>query len=92
VPVISQFYGIIIRMFYNDHAPPHFHAAYGEYELIVGIAPIGILEGQSPTAFALWYWNGRRFTSKSCWMIGTVAGTPRYPCLWPPWNDNGVIL
>ena len=48
MPVISQFYGIVIRMFYNDHAPPHFHAAYGEYELIVSIAPIGILEGQSP--------------------------------------------
>ena len=48
MPVISQFYGIIIRMFYNDHAPPHFHAVYGEYELIMGIAPIMILEGQAP--------------------------------------------
>ncbi|MGL4497693.1 MAG: DUF4160 domain-containing protein, partial [Chroococcales cyanobacterium] len=45
MPSISQFYGILIRMFYNDHAPPHFHAVYGEYELIVGIAPITILQG-----------------------------------------------
>ena len=28
MPIISQFYGIIIKMFYNDHAPPHFHAIY----------------------------------------------------------------
>ena len=49
MPIISQFYGIIIRMFYNDHAPPHFHAAYGEYELIVSITPIRIIEGQAPT-------------------------------------------
>ncbi|NEP45617.1 MAG: DUF4160 domain-containing protein [Okeania sp. SIO2H7] len=48
MPVISQFYGIIIRMFYNDHAPPHFHAVYGEYELIVGISPITIIHGKVP--------------------------------------------
>ena len=34
MPTIAQFYGIIIRMFFNDHAPPHFHASYGEHELI----------------------------------------------------------
>lgn len=48
MPSISQFYGILIRMFYNDHAPPHFHAVYGEYELIVGIAPITIIQGKAP--------------------------------------------
>jgi hypothetical protein len=48
MPTISQFYGIIIRMFFNDHAPPHFHASYGEYELIVGIQPITILRGHAP--------------------------------------------
>lgn len=48
MPTISRFYGIIIRMFYNDHSPSHFHAVYGEYELIVGISPITILEGTAP--------------------------------------------
>lgn len=48
MPVISSFYGILIRMFYNDHAPPHFHAVYGEFELAVGISPIVILEGSAP--------------------------------------------
>jgi hypothetical protein len=28
VPVISTFFGIIIRMFFDDHEPPHFHAEY----------------------------------------------------------------
>ena len=28
MPELSRFYGIIIRMFYADHAPPHFHAVY----------------------------------------------------------------
>jgi hypothetical protein len=30
VPRISIFYGIVIAMYYRDHAPPHFHAVYGE--------------------------------------------------------------
>jgi hypothetical protein len=29
MPIISRFFGIIIRMFFNEHAPPHFHAEYG---------------------------------------------------------------
>lgn len=49
MPVISQFYGILIRMFFNDHQPAHFHAVYAEHELIVGISPINVLEGQAPT-------------------------------------------
>lgn len=48
MPEISRFYGIIIRMFYNDHAPPHFHALYGQEELIVGIDPLIILDGEAP--------------------------------------------
>jgi len=37
MPEISRFLGIVIRMFYRDHAPPHFHAYYGDYEIIVEI-------------------------------------------------------
>jgi hypothetical protein len=48
MPTISQFYGILIRIFYNDHAPPHFHAVYGEHELVVGISPVSILDGAAP--------------------------------------------
>jgi len=48
MPIISQFYGIAIRMFLKEHAPPHFHAVYAEYELVVGIQPITIREGQAP--------------------------------------------
>lgn len=28
MPIISEFFGIIIRMFYDEHNPPHLHAAY----------------------------------------------------------------
>jgi hypothetical protein len=28
MPEISRFFGIIVRMFYDEHNPPHFHAEY----------------------------------------------------------------
>ncbi len=34
MPTISMFYGIVIRMYYDDHNPPHFHAFYGDYKAI----------------------------------------------------------
>ena len=34
MPTISMFYGVIIRMYYDDHNPPHFHAFYGDYKAI----------------------------------------------------------
>jgi hypothetical protein len=37
MPEISRFLGIIIRMYYRDHAPPHFHAEYGEHEITMNI-------------------------------------------------------
>jgi hypothetical protein len=32
MPTISEFFGIVIRMYWDDHPPPHFHALYGEHE------------------------------------------------------------
>ena len=47
MPEISRFLGIIIAMFYKDHAPPHFHAMYGDYEMTVEIES-GVINGQFP--------------------------------------------
>lgn len=35
-------------MYFHDHAPPHFHVRYAEWEAQVGIVPIQILEGRLP--------------------------------------------
>ena len=48
MPRISQFYGIAIYMYYKDHAPPHFHAIYGDYEAKVDIETGEITEGSLP--------------------------------------------
>lgn len=48
MPEISRFFGIIIRMFFQDHAPPHFHAVYEGSRAEIGIQPILILKGNLP--------------------------------------------
>ncbi len=49
MPRISAFYGIVIAMYSSDHAPPHFHARYGEYEAQILIATGEPLAGELPT-------------------------------------------
>jgi Domain of unknown function (DUF4160) len=54
MPEISRFFGMVIAMFYNDHAPPHFHVRYGKLKAVIGIDPIEVLQGKlSPKARAL---------------------------------------
>ncbi len=48
MPVISKFYGIVIRMFFIRHFVAHFHAFYGDCELVVGINPLRVLQGYAP--------------------------------------------
>ena len=48
MPTISTFYGIEIRMYYDDHQPPHFHAIYAEYTAQVRIADGEVMDGTLP--------------------------------------------
>jgi hypothetical protein len=48
VPTISRFYGILIRMYFDEHPPPHFHAAYGDDEAVILIVTGEVLEGHLP--------------------------------------------
>ena len=48
MPTVCVFYGITIRMFFNDHAPPHFHARYGGLEATVDIEQLRVMQGELP--------------------------------------------
>ncbi|WP_183576692.1 DUF4160 domain-containing protein [Mucilaginibacter sp. X5P1] len=48
MPQISFFLGIIIRMFYRDHNPPHFHAVYAEFEGLIDISKLELIGGHLP--------------------------------------------
>ena len=48
MPTISRFYGILIGMFFDEHAPPHFHAKYAEHEATIDIRNFSVLRGKLP--------------------------------------------
>ena len=50
MPEISRFYGLVIYMFFNDHAPPHFKVKYAEDEANILIENGNVLNGEIPNA------------------------------------------
>ncbi len=45
MPELARFFGIIITMYYHDHAPPHFHVRYGSQKAIIAIDTLATIEG-----------------------------------------------
>ena len=48
MPELSRFYGIVIKMYYNDHNPPHFHAKYGRDQVVVDVSTLAVIGGRLP--------------------------------------------
>ena len=48
MPTVSSFYGILIRMYFNDHEPAHFHVEYAEFKATVGIEDLHVRTGHLP--------------------------------------------
>ena len=48
MPEICSFYGIVIKMFFDDHSPPHFHAVYGDEEALIDIRTLGVFAVNLP--------------------------------------------
>lgn len=46
MPEISRFLGIVIKMFFEDHLPPHFHAEYGDEEVLINIHTLSVFAGR----------------------------------------------
>lgn len=48
MPTICQFFGIVIQMYWREHAPPHFHALYAEHEALIDIRSLELIGGNLP--------------------------------------------
>lgn len=48
MPEVSRFLGIVIRFYYNDHLPPHFHADYAEFRAQIAIESHAVIAGRLP--------------------------------------------
>ena len=72
MPEICRFYGIVIKMCFADHSPPHFHAEYAEFEARVAIDSLAVLSGNLPPRHG----SGRRVgDSPSAGTAGTLGAS-----------------
>lgn len=80
MPTISSFYGILIQMFWTDHAPPHFHALYAEYEAQINIQTLEIIKGDLPKralSLVLEWASEHRAELMEDWERCTLMQTPK---------------
>lgn len=72
MPELSRFLGIVIGIFPREHAPPHFHAVYGEYQITVDVKT-GIVHGYGA--------SGKRLV-----LDGVLSGVPVTRSASPAWS------
>ncbi len=48
MPVIACFYGMVVKMYFNEHGVPHFRAVYGESNSVFDISSLEMIEGDLP--------------------------------------------
>ncbi len=65
----SRFYGIVIKMFFDDHEPPHFHVEYAEHQAVVSIETLALI-GRFRQGRWGWLRNGQLYVKKSCARLG----------------------
>ena len=77
MPEISRFFGIIIRMFTNEHGKPHFHAFYQDYQVSIEIES-GVIAGRFPPNALRLVQDWRELHREQlleCWSHGMLSGT-----------------
>lgn len=78
MPELSRFYGIVIRMYYNDHNPPHVHAEYGSSRVVIDVNTLAVIGGRLP-ATGNWTRNGMGDSASTrtagCLAAGAKSGT-----------------
>ncbi len=79
MPILSVFFGIVIRMYHADHNPAHFHVQYGEHEAIYGIANGRQIAGKLPTRvdkIVREWWKIRKKDLLRAWKQAADLKTP----------------
>lgn len=77
MPVISRFYGMVVKMYFADseHNPPHFHVVYGEYAGVFDLDTLRMTEGDLPEKAQSLVPNGRSSTKTRSRRFGTPSSS-----------------
>lgn len=81
MPIVSIFLGIVVRLFHEDHPPPHMHAKYAKHRAIIDIAPGGSCRDACRPGFGAWWKSGDVRGDHNC-----AARGPR--CKWRSCRDE----
>jgi len=54
MPVLAKFCGIVIRVLFDPAFGTHFHAFYQDSELVIGLHPIRVIQGEAPPWVRQW--------------------------------------
>ncbi len=76
MPRLSEFYGIVIYMYFADHNPPHFHAIYGEHEALIAIGDGAVIGGGLPRTAARLVEQWRTERTRELWANWELAQVP----------------
>ena len=80
MPILSVFFGIVIRIYHLDHNPPHIHVQYGEYEATMDIRARRVLQGQLPKRvlrLVLEWLDVRRTEVEQAWKAVQMMKNPK---------------
>lgn len=80
MPTISQFFGVVIQMFWREHAPPHFHALYAEHEVQIDIRTLEVIVGYLPKralALTIEWANEHRVELMEDWSLCQAKQQPK---------------
>jgi hypothetical protein len=81
MPELSRFYGIVIKMYYNDHNPLHFHAEYSRDQMVVDVNTLAVIGGRlPPRATGLVIEWAAQHQGK---LSGSVGASAQYGAAWP---------
>jgi hypothetical protein len=89
MPEISRFFGIVIKMFFDDHNPPHFHAEYGDDLALIDIRTLAVFSGRLPprvTGFVIEWATLHQRELLAEWDRARARRNSRRS---RPWNDTG---
>ena len=84
MPILSIFFGIVVWMFHDDHAPAHFHVEYAEHRAVIEIATGRVLHGRLPRRLARLVEEWRRMHVRRLERAWIDAQEGRQPRRIPP--------
>ena len=89
MPEISRFFGIVIKMFFDDHNPPHFHAEYGGDLALIDIRTLAVFSGRLPPRVTGFVIEWATLHQKEFSRTGIERARGRNFRRSRPWNNDG---